>query len=319
MEHISHKTIEVNGINMHIAEMGQGPVVLLLHGFPELWYSWCHQILFLAANGYRAIAPDLRGFGDTTWAPVDDPTKFSSLHVVGDLVALIDALGEDKVFVVGHDWGATIAWRLCLFRPDKVKGLVNFGVHFSPRNPQGKDVEMFRAVYGDDHYICRLQEPGEIEAVFANVGTMQVIKKFLTHRDLSPYYFPKGKPFGDEHNTPVILPSWLTEEDVDCYAKKFEQTGFTGGINYYRCFDINWELEAPWTNAKINVPTQFVVGELDVVYNIPIVKEYIHNGGFHEHVPLLEEVVVIEDAAHFVTQEVPDKVNKHIFDFLQKF
>ncbi|KAI3713619.1 hypothetical protein L1987_72202 [Smallanthus sonchifolius] len=319
MEGINHKMIPVNGINMHIAEMGEGPIVLLLHGFPELWYSWRHQILFLAAHGYRAVAPDLRGYGDTTGAPLHDPTKFTTLHVVGDLVALIDAIGADKVFVVGHDWGAIIAWKLCLFRPDKVKALVNLSVHFSPRNPQRKVVESFRAMYGDDHYICRFQEAGEIESVFANIGTKQVLKKFLTYRDPDPFYFPKDDPFGDKYKTPVILPSWLTEDDIDYYAEKFEQTGFTGGVNYYRCFDLDWELEAPWTNAKVNVPVKFVVGDLDLVYNIQHAKEYIHNGGFHKYVPLLEEVVVIEGAAHFITQEVPDEVNKHIFDFLQKF
>ncbi|KAK1438419.1 hypothetical protein QVD17_04228 [Tagetes erecta] len=320
METIDHKTITINGINLHIAEKGEGPIVLLLHGFPELWYSWRHQILFLAAHGYRAVAPDLRGYGDTTGAPLNDPTKFTALHVVGDIVALIDSLGADKVFVVGHDWGAIIAWNLCLFRPDKVKALVSLSVHFIPRNPQRKPVDNFRLAYGDAHYICRFQEPGEIEGVFANIGTKQVITKFLTYRDPAPFYFPKDNSLGDaDHHTPIVLPSWLTEEDIDYYLKKFEQTGFTGGINYYRCFDLNWELGAAWTDGKVNVPVKFVVGELDLVYNIPGVKDYIHNGGFKKDVPLLEEVVVIEGVAHFITQEIPDKVNQHIFDFLQKF
>ncbi|MFS8030079.1 putative soluble epoxide hydrolase [Helianthus anomalus] len=140
---------------MHAVEMGEGPVVLLLHVFPELWYSWRHQILFLAAYGYRAVAPDLCGYGDTTGAPLHDHSKFTTLHVVGDLVALIDTMGADKVFVVGHYWGAMMAWMLRLFRPDKVKALVNLSVHFIPRNPQQKVVETFRALYGDDLYLCR--------------------------------------------------------------------------------------------------------------------------------------------------------------------
>ncbi|XP_071703114.1 epoxide hydrolase 2-like isoform X2 [Rutidosis leptorrhynchoides] len=232
MENIDHKMIKVNGINMHIAEMGQGPVILLIHGFPELWYSWRHQITYLASHGYRAIAPDLRGYGDTTGAPINDPTKFTVFHIVGDLVALIDTIGVDKVFVVGHDWGALIAWRLCLFRPDKVKALVNLSVHFNPRNPLHKVVDTFRAAYGDDHYICRFQEPGEMEAVFASLGTKNVITKFMIHRDPNPFYFPKDKPFGDTLGTPIILPSWLTEEDVDYYTKKFDQTGFTETGNW---------------------------------------------------------------------------------------
>ena len=147
---------------MHVAEKGQGPVVLFVHGFPELWYSWRHQIHALASLGYRAVAPDLRGFGDTD-APAD-PSSYTCLHVVGDLVALLDAVAaeQEKVFVVGHDWGAHIAWYLCLFRPDRVKALVNLSVQFIPRDPRNKTVESMRAVYGDDYYICRFQVRSEI-------------------------------------------------------------------------------------------------------------------------------------------------------------
>lgn len=144
MEKIEHKMIGVNGINMHIAELGHGPTVLLIHGFPELWYTWRHQILYLAANGYHVVAPDLRGYGDTTGAPTDDATKFTTFHMVGDLVALIDAVAgpnEEKVLVVGHNWGTIITWSLCLYRPDKVKALVNMSVTFSPRNPTIRPID----------------------------------------------------------------------------------------------------------------------------------------------------------------------------------
>nr|GMD63642.1 bifunctional epoxide hydrolase 2-like [Ipomoea batatas] len=161
MEGIEHISVSVNGIDMHVAQAGQGPVVLFLHGFPECWYTWRHQMCFLASQGYRAVAPDLRGYGETTGAPNDDPSKFTSLHVVGDLVALISAVAaedEEKVFVVGHDWGAMMAWALCLYRPDKVKALVNMSVCFTPRNPKAKPLQTLRAVYGDDYYICRFQD-----------------------------------------------------------------------------------------------------------------------------------------------------------------
>ncbi|MCD7454625.1 Epoxide hydrolase 3 [Datura stramonium] len=321
MEKIEHKMVGVYGINMHIAELGQGPTVLFLHGFPELWYSWRHQIVYLAEHGYHAVAPDLRGYGDTTGAPINDPSKFSVLHLVGDIVALLEAIApnEDKVFVVGHDWGAYIAWHLCLFRPDKVKALVNLSVHYFPRNPQMNLVEGLKTLYGEDHYVWRFQVAGEIEAEFAPFGAKSVLKKFLTYRDPAPFCFPKGKGLEAVPDAPIALSSWLSEEELDYYASKFEQTGFTGGVNYYRAFPLNWELTAPWTGAQVKVPTKFIVGEFDLVYHIPGAKEYIHNGGFKKDVPLLEEVVVLEGAAHFVNQERPDEISKHIYDFIQKF
>ncbi|PSS01516.1 Lipid-phosphate phosphatase [Actinidia chinensis var. chinensis] len=321
MEGIEHRTITVNGINMHIAEKGKGPIILFVHGFPELWYSWRHQILHAAASGYRAVAPDLRGYGGTTGVPSTDHSKFTVLHIVGDLVALIDAIAPDshQVFVVGHDWGALITWYLCLFRPDRVRALVNLSVHFFPRNPSMKTVDMFRGLYGDDHYLCRFQEPGDIEAEFAQIGVRRVVEKFLTYRDPAQFRFPKGKGFGDSPDTPVVLPLWLSKEDVDYYASKFEQTGFTGGINYYRAVDLNWELTAPWTGSRVKVPTKFIVGDLDLVYNIPGVKEYIRDGGFKKDVPLLDEVVVMEGVGHFINQERPDEISEHILDFFKKF
>ncbi|KAF6176038.1 hypothetical protein GIB67_021287 [Kingdonia uniflora] len=168
MEGIEHRMVSVNGINMHVAEKGQGPVVVFLHGFPELWYSWRYQIVALADHGYRAVAPDLRGYGDTDALP--SFKEYTVHHLVGDLVALIESLGQDQVFVVGHDWGAIIAWYLCLFRPDRVKALVNLSVPCFRRNPLVKFVEGFRvSCGGDDYYICRFQEPGEMEQEFAQL------------------------------------------------------------------------------------------------------------------------------------------------------
>lgn len=155
MDKIEHTTVTTNGINMHVASIGSGPAVLFLHGFPELWYSWRHQLLSLSSLGYRAIAPDLRGYGDSDAPP--SVTDYTVFHIVGDLVGLLDALGIDQVFLVGHDWGAIIAWQFCLFRPDRIKALVNTSVAFSPRNPSRKPIDGFRALFGDDFYICRFQ------------------------------------------------------------------------------------------------------------------------------------------------------------------
>lgn len=322
MEEIKHTMISVNGLNMHVAEKGQGPIVLFLHGFPELWYSWRHQINFMAAHGYRAVAPDLRGYGDTTGAPIEDASKFSTLHVVGDLVVLVDAIAaeEEKVFVVGHDWGAFIAWHLCLFRADKVKALVNMSLEFIPWSPKGDYVEQMRGIYGDNHYMYRFQVPGEIEAVLEPIGIRNLMKIFLTYRNPGPLFFPKGQSLINPDAPPtMVLPSWITEEDIDYYVSKFDKTGFTGGINYYRALHSTWEHTAVWHKGKVMVPTKFLVGDLDLTYNVPGIKEYIHDGGMQKDVPLLQEVVVLEDTAHFINQERANEVNTHILDFFKKF
>lgn len=155
---IKHKMVSVNGLNMHIAEQGEGPLVLFLHGFPGLWYTWRHQIPFMASRGYRAVAPDLRGYGDTTGANNDDPSKSSFVHIVGDVVALLDAIAPgEKVFVVGHDLGAFTAWYFALFRPDRIKAMINFSVQFIPWSPLGSYVDYALATYGKDYYIVRFQ------------------------------------------------------------------------------------------------------------------------------------------------------------------
>ncbi|KAK7363555.1 hypothetical protein VNO77_05701 [Canavalia gladiata] len=319
MEGIEHRTVNVNGINMHVAEKGEGPLILFIHGFPDLWYSWRHQIQAFASLGYRCVAPDLRGFGDT-----DVPataTAYSSFHVVGDLIGLLDAISEkeEKVFVVGHDWGALTAWSLSLYRPQRIRALLNLCVPFTPRNPNTKPLQTLKAIYGNDFYICRFQEPGDIEAEFAQIGTARVLKEFLTYRNPGPLYLPKGNGFGHPLDSPIALPSWLSEEECNYYATKYEKTGFTGGLNYYRNLDLNWELTAPWTGAQVEVPVKFIVGDLDLTYNAPGMKDYIHKGGFKKNVPLLEDVVVIEGAGHFLHQERPDEINKHIHDFFRKF
>ncbi|KAK3441125.1 hypothetical protein EUGRSUZ_B01579 [Eucalyptus grandis] len=317
METIKHRTVKVNGVNLHVAESGEGPLVLLIHGFPELWYTWRHQILGLAALGFRAVAPDLRGYGDSDAPAAAD--AYTALHVVGDLVGLLDAEGEEKAFVVAHDWGALMAWYLCLLRPDRVKAMVSLSVPWMPRNPGMKPLDGYRAAYGDDYYMCRFQEPGEIEAQFAEMGTRRVLEGVLTYRIPGPLFLVKGKGFGHPVDDPVVLPSWLTQKDVDYYVDKFEKKGFTGGINYYRNMNRNWELMAPWDGAQVKVPVKFIVGELDLVYHMPGVKDFIHKGGFKKMVPLLEEVVVMEGVAHFLNQERPQDTTQHIYDFLSKF
>ncbi|CAL0311211.1 unnamed protein product [Lupinus luteus] len=316
MEGIEHRTVKVNGINMHVAEKGQGPVVLFLHGFPELWYSWRHQIQYISSKGYHAVAPDLRGYGDTD-AP-SSINSYSCFHLVGDIIALIDSLGVEQVYLVAHDWGATIGWYLCLFRPDRIKAYVCLSVPYLPRNPKFKPLDGMRALHGEDFYICRFQEPGKIEGEFAKTETEKIIKNFLTDRRSGPPILPK-EWVGSIPKDTTPLPSWLTQQDVAYYSSIFNKTGFTGGLNYYRNINSNWELTAPWTGAQIKVPVKFITGDLDVVYSSFGTKKYIESGAFKKDVPLLEEVVIQEGVAHFNNQEAAEEVNKHIYEFIKKF
>ncbi|KAF7080712.1 hypothetical protein CFC21_084744 [Triticum aestivum] len=315
---ITHRSVEANGVRLHVAEAGPAgaPVALLLHGFPEVWYTWRHQMRALAAAGYRAVAPDMRGYGGSD-APPGGPDQYTALHVVGDLVALIDSLGEKQVFVVAHDWGAMIAWSLCLFRPDRVKALVALSVPFSPRSPARKPVDGLKALYGDEYYICRIQEPGAIEAEFARLGTELVLRKFFTYRTPGPLFIPKsgwGSP-DDE----VPLPSWITEEDIKYYASQFDKSGFTGALNYYRALNKTWELTSPWTGAEIKVPTKFIVGDVDLSYHVAGAHDFINKGGLKKFVPLLDDVVVMKDVGHFINEEKPEEISAHIISFLKKF
>ncbi|CAN1343775.1 Epoxide hydrolase A [Linum perenne] len=280
MEKIEHTTISANGINIHVASTGDNNnttrAILFLHGFPQLWYTWRHQLVSLSSLGYRCIAPDLRGYGDTD-AP-SSAAAYTSFHVVGDLVALLDALEIERVFLVGHDWGATIAWHFCLFRPDR--------------------------------------EPGEAEEDFGAVETGKLMAKILTSRNPNPPCLPKEIGW---RGIPDIqsLPKWLTEEDIKYYASKFDNTSFTGALNYYRAIDLTWELMGPWAGVKVKVPTKFIVGELDLTLKFPRMDEYLLQGGMKRDVPLLEDVVVLKDVAHFLHQESPDQVTNHIYDFFK--
>ncbi|XP_022991234.1 uncharacterized protein LOC111487949 [Cucurbita maxima] len=318
MNNIEHRTIFTNGINMHVASIGAataGPAILFLHGFPEFWYSWRHQLRFFSNLGYRVFAPDLRGYGDS-----DSPIFFASytiFHIVGDLLGLLDYFTIDRVFLVGHDWGAAIAWAFALFRPERIKALVALSVPFTPRDPARNSVEFLRDQFGNDFYVCRFQEPDMVEE-FRSMDPADIFKIIFSIHDPRPPMIPRdtglvGFP------VPDTLPTWLTEEDLSHYATKFANNGFYGGLNYYRVLKLNWELTAPWTRSMVRVPAKFMIGKMDPTYHIPGVIEYIQKGGFKRDVPLLDTVVEIEGAAHFLNQERPHQINQHIHDFIKRF
>ncbi|KAG9451907.1 hypothetical protein H6P81_004811 [Aristolochia fimbriata] len=313
---VIHRMVRTNGIQMHIAEQGkEGPLILLIHGFPELWYSWRKQIPELANHGYHVVAPDLRGYGDTD-SPAD-PDSYTCFHIVGDLIGLLDALGEQKAFVVGHDWGALIAWYLCLFRPDRVRALVNLSVPFYPRPATVKPVENFRQHFGEGFYVCQFQEPGRTERSFARHDCSLVMKKFLLINKPDLLIAPPGMDLIDSLETPPSFPEWLTEEELHYFADKFRKTGFTGALNYYRSMDRNWELMAPWQGAKILVPTKLIVGDKDIGFDLYKIRDYVTGEGIRNAVPGIETVII--DGHHFIQQEKAQRVTEEILSFFGSF
>ncbi|CAN1225772.1 Epoxide hydrolase A [Linum perenne] len=286
MDDVNHQRIKTNGIWLHVVEKGTGPLVLLLHGFPDFCYSWRHQITFLADRGYHVVAPDLRGYGDSD-APISH-TSYSILHIY-----------------------------LSIFRPDRVKGLIALSVPFYERNPEAQVIISFRMMYGDGFYICQFQEPGRAEQAFARYDYLTVMKKFLLmEKPEDNLVAPKAMEIIDYLETPAVLPPWITEEELQVYADKFQESGFTGPLNYYRAMDLNWEVTAPWQGSKVTVPSKFIVGNEDIGFRTSGAKQYIEGDTFRRLVPDLE--VVVLDGHHFIQQERAQEVSEEIAAFLHK-
>ncbi|CAM0147168.1 unnamed protein product [Urochloa decumbens] len=311
---VRHWTADVNGISIHVAEQGpvDGPAVLLIHGFPELWFSWRHQMAALAARGFRALAPDLRGYGDSS-VPADT-AAYSILHLVGDMVAVLDHLQLPKVFVVAHDWGAQVAWHLCLFRPDRVRAAIVLGIPYMPRGP--RPITDSFAKLGDGFYINQFQEPGRAERAFGRYDVATVLKKFYAV-EIDELIAPPGVEIIDFLQAPSSPLPWMTDEELGQYAEKFQKTGFTGALNYYRMWETNWRLTPPWTGVKIALPSKFILSKNDVGLQSFGTEKYVKSGDFNSNVPNLE--ISIIEGHHFVQQENAETVNSEILSFLDKF
>jgi pimeloyl-ACP methyl ester carboxylesterase len=321
---IQHRTIEANGIRMHLAEEGSGPLVVLCHGFPESWYSWRHQLPALAAAGFHAVAPDMRGYGATD-AP-EEIGRYTLLHLVGDVIGTLDALGAETAVVVGHDWGAPVAWHAALLRPDRFRGVVGLSVPYRPRGtapptslmPQTDDA-MFYQLY--------FQAPGIAEAELAR-DVRGTIRRLLY--SFSGEGFPSvsaRSPFGgamvakrggvlDGTVAPDVLPGWISEADIDVFAGEFAHTGFRGGLNWYRNIDRNWELLASYADARVTVPALYVAGDRDLVVAFPGMDQLIAN--LSRFVPDLRGTSILPGCGHWTQQERPGEVTDAILSFLKK-
>lgn len=318
MNEITHRTIKTNGINMHIAEAGSGPLVVLMHGFPELWYSWRHQLPALAAAGYHAVAPDVRGYGDTD-AP-HEIEAYSMKNLTGDITGLLDALGEKTAVIAGHDWGAPMAWNSAVLHPDRFRAIIALSVPYLPRGPL-PPLQMMKAMFqGKFFYILYFQEPGIAEAEFES-DVRRSMNLFMyaasgNARDNSAFAAasaafankPPDSALFDGAGEPGEMP-WLTTEDLDTYVAAFEKTGFRGPLNRYRCMDIDWEQLPQLQDAKVTQPALFIYGTADGVMTFAPMDP------MKNLVPNLK-IVSLEGAGHWTQQERPDEVNREMIAFL---
>ena len=319
MSDISERDVQSNGLNMHIAEAGEGPLVVLCHGFPESWYSWRHQLRALSDAGYHVVAPDQRGYGDTDAPPnIDEYTIF---HLVGDIVGLVHALGEEQAVVVGHDWGSPVAWNCAMLRPDIFRAVASLSVPIGPRGSRPPMVGA-KELFGDRFfYQLYFQTPGVAEHELQNdvaktmrkmlFGASGAVNRTSMFEQSNP---PPNSSFmlermpdpGDE------LPDWLTKDDIEFYTAAFLKAGFRGGLNWYRNIDRNWELSGCLQGQKIEQPAFFMTGSRDVVpyygdTTLQQMRQVLSN---------LVDVVVLDDIGHWTQQEAADDVNAGLIKFL---
>jgi pimeloyl-ACP methyl ester carboxylesterase len=293
---VKHRQVATNGIELHVAEEGEGKPVVLCHGFPELWYSWRHQLPALAEAGYHAVAPDLRGYGDSSIP--EDVEAYDVLTLCEDLVGLLDDLGEERAVFVGHDWGGTVVWNLAVAHPERVAAVVGMSVPFIPRAP-APPTEIMRENLGEDFYIVWFQEPGVADEALGR----DVRRTLATSRVWTSEWAE-----GDEE---VRVPRWMSEDEMRVYVEAFERTGFTGGLNYYRNIDRNWELTEPLGGRRVEQPALFITGSRDPVQRFA--PPEVMDGWVED----LRGKVVIDGAGHWVQQQSPDEVNEALLSFLR--
>jgi pimeloyl-ACP methyl ester carboxylesterase len=309
--------VKTNGIDMAVYEMGpkDGVPVVMCHGFPELAYSWRHQLPALAAAGYRAIAPDQRGYGRTSRpANISD---YDMPHLTDDLAGMLDALGLKKAVFCGHDWGGMVVWQMALYHPERVSGVIGVNTPFLARPPMDPIMAM-RALYGENMYIVYFQKPGDADAILAkDVG--KSFRFFMRKNSVTAEVYATLPKEARNLELVKALQSdeseWrgellLNPEELKYFVDTFTRTGFTGGINWYRNFTRNWELSGAM-EQKVHVPGLMIMAEDDVVLS-PAMAD-----GMERFVPDLEKVL-IKRCGHWTQQEHPEETNAAMIGWLNK-
>ncbi|KAI3456308.1 hypothetical protein Pfo_012971 [Paulownia fortunei] len=309
MEKIEHKYVQVNGLKLHLAEIGSGssPAVVFLHGFPEIWYSWRHQMIAVANAGFRSIAPDYRGYGLSD--PPPEPEKATFLDLVADLLALLDALTFSKVFLIGKDFGAAVVSIFTLLHQDRVLGFVTIGVPFMPPRPPTHHQDL-----PEGFYISRWKEPGRAETDFGRLDAKTVVRNVYIMFSKSELPIAhENQEIMDLVEPSTPLPYWFTEEDLATYGALYEKSGFRTALQVpYRSMGTQWDIPDP----KVDVPALLIMGEKDYVFKFPGIEDYIRNGTAKSFVPKLE-ITFIPEGSHFVQEQSPDEVNNLILNFLR--
>jgi pimeloyl-ACP methyl ester carboxylesterase len=290
------RQVAANGVELHVLEEGEGPLVVLCHGFPELAYSWRHQIPALAGAGFRVAAPDMRGFGRSS-APAQ-VEAYDVVSLCGDLCGLLDDLGEGSAIFVGHDWGASLVWQLAVLHPERVRAVAGLSVPFVPRAP-APPLPIMRRHLGEDFYIVWFQQPGVADAALGR----DVRRTLTTSRQWTAQW-------AEEDGRVPTRPDWLSEQELDVYVNEFQRTGFTGGLNWYRNIDRNWELTAGVSERRVEMPAMFLTGERDPV------RRFMPAEAMHGWVSDLRAEIVVPGAGHWVQQEQPAAVNAALLGFL---
>ena len=312
----TERLVDTNGVRLRVVEAGDrgAPTVVLAHGFPELAYSWRHQIPALAEAGYHVLAPDQRGYGGSSRP--DAIEAYNIRELTADIVGLLDDVGAERAVWVGHDWGAPVAWHAPLLHPDRVAAVAALSVPALPRSHVAP-TKAWRKIFGENFfYILYFQEPGVADAEL-NADPARTMRRMLgglrTSGDQGAamrMVAPGPEGFIDRLPEPDGLPDWLSHDELDHYISEFSRTGFTGGLNWYRNFDRNWATTAEIADAKIAVPSLFIAGTADPVLAFTRADRAaeVVSGPYRQ--------VMIDGAGHWLQQERPDEVNAILLDFL---
>ncbi|KAG9440998.1 hypothetical protein H6P81_016852 [Aristolochia fimbriata] len=310
MDQIEHKHLHINGLKLHVAEVGTGPIVVVfLHGFPEIWYSWRHQMIAVAKAEYRAIAPDWRGYGLSEQPPQIENASY--LDLVDDLLAILDSLAIPKAFLVSKDFGVLPANLFTVLHPERVSGLITMGIPLFPPVPSAIRFDLLPKGF----YVIRWQEPGRAEADFGRFDTKTVVRNIYIL-----FCRSELQVAGDDQEIMDLvdpanpLPSWFTEEDLDAYSALYHNSGFSYPLQMpYR----SWMREAIVKDAKIEVPAMLIMGEKDYALKFPGFEDSIRSGKVKEYAPDLE-VVLMPEGIHFVQEQLPDEINQLLLNFVAK-